>query len=79
MLPLEFFIAADKARHGELVLPVDKILGLMPKLRAAPSASEKAALQDAVTTTDRHFDTFVYDLHGLTPEEIALVEGGKVN
>jgi hypothetical protein len=37
---------------------------------------EKATLQNAVTATDRQIDGLVYDLYALTPEEIALVEGG---
>lgn len=67
--------AADKARHDKLVGLVDKMLGLMPKLRAATSDSEKATLQNAVTATDHQIDTLVYELYGLTPEEIQLVEG----
>jgi hypothetical protein len=67
--------SADKTRHDTLVLLVDKMLGLMPKLRAAGSDAEKATLQNAVTATDRQIDTLVYDLYGLTPEEIQLVEG----
>jgi hypothetical protein len=67
----------DKSRHDKLVMLVDKMLGLMPKLRAATSDSEKAPLQNAVTATDQQIDALVYDLYGLTPEEIALVEGGQ--
>ncbi|MBI3882417.1 MAG: hypothetical protein HY301_20455 [Verrucomicrobia bacterium] len=65
---------SDKARHDKLVLLVDKLLGLMPKLRAAKSASEKATLQNAVTATDQQIDALVYELYSLTHEEIALVE-----
>ena len=65
---------ADKSRHDKLVLLVEKMLVLMPKLRAAASESEKATLQNAVTATDRQIDQLVYELYGLTPEEIALVE-----
>jgi len=65
---------ADKSRHDRLVMLVDKMLALMPKLRAATSEREKAALQNAVSATDRQIDELVYDLYGLTPEEIALVE-----
>ena len=59
---------------------VDKMLGLMPKLRAgpsgrAPSDSEKAVLQNAVTATDQQIDKLVYELYNFTPQEIALVEG----
>ncbi|HMP82951.1 MAG TPA: TaqI-like C-terminal specificity domain-containing protein [Verrucomicrobiota bacterium] len=68
---------ADKSRHDRLVLLVDKMLGLMPKLRAATSESKKATLQNAVTATDQQIDHLVYELYGLTPEEIRLVEGGQ--
>jgi hypothetical protein len=65
---------ADKSRHDRLVVLVDKMLGLMPKLRLATADSEKAVLQNAVTATDQQIDTLVYDLYDLTPEEIQLVE-----
>jgi hypothetical protein len=68
---------ADKARHDKLVVLVDKMLALMPKLRAATSESEKATLQNAVTATDQQIDQLVYEFYGLTPEEIQLVEGGQ--
>ena len=53
---------------------MDKLLGLMPKLRLAKAESAKATLQNAVTATDQQIDALVYDLYGLTPEEIQLVE-----
>jgi len=68
---------ADKARHDKLVLLVDKMLGLMPKLRAATSDAEKATLQNAVTATDQQIDQLVYELYDLTDEEIKLVESGQ--
>lgn len=71
---------ADKSRHDKLVVLVDKMLGLMPKLRPGPSGrapadSEKAVLQNAVTATDQQIDALVYELYGLTADEIKLVEG----
>ncbi|MCG3149767.1 MAG: Type IIS restriction enzyme Eco57I [Verrucomicrobiae bacterium] len=66
--------SADKARHDKLVALVDKMLVLMPKLRAATADAERATLQNAVTATDRQIDQLVYELYGLTAEEIALVE-----
>ena len=68
-------IAADKSRHDKLVLLVEKMLALTPKLRAATSESEKATLQNAVTATDAQIDQLVYELYGLTEAEIKLVEG----
>ena len=58
-----------------LVVLVDKMLGLMPKLRTATWDSEKATLQNAVTATDQQIDALVYELYGLTEDEIKLVEG----
>ena len=58
-----------------MVALVDKMLALTPKLRAAKSEQERRTLQNAVTATDRQIDALVYELYGLTPEEIALVEG----
>jgi hypothetical protein len=70
-------VAADRARHDRLVGLVDKMLVLTPKLRAAKSDAERQTLQNAVTATDQQIDALVYELYGLTPEEIALVEGGE--
>jgi len=56
---------------------VDKMLGLMPKLRTATLAAEKAVLQNAVTATGQQIDALVYELYGLTADEIKLVEGGQ--
>jgi hypothetical protein len=66
---------ADKARHDKLVGLVAKMLALTPKLRGTKSESEKAALQNAVTTTDAEIDCMVYELYGLTANEIKIVEG----
>ena len=52
-----------------------KNLALTPKLRAATADAERQTLQNAVTATDQQIDALVYELYGLTPEEIALVEG----
>jgi hypothetical protein len=54
---------------------VDKMLALTPKLRAATTDAERQILQNAVTAADQQIDALVYELYGLTPEEVALVEG----
>jgi hypothetical protein len=73
-LPIAFD-SADKTRHDRLVGLVDKMLGLMPKLRQARSENEKQTLQNAVTAADQQINALVYDLYGLTEKEIKLVEG----
>lgn len=72
---IDFSDPVDKSRHDGLVQLVDKMLGLMPKLRTATADSVKAVLQNAVTAADQQIDRIVYELYGLTPDEIALVEG----
>ncbi|MEI7729850.1 MAG: TaqI-like C-terminal specificity domain-containing protein [Verrucomicrobiota bacterium] len=68
---------ADKAQHDKLVGLVDKMLALTPQLRAAKTDAERETLQNAITATDQQIDALVYELYGLTPAEIALVEGGQ--
>jgi hypothetical protein len=65
---------ADHAWHDRMVGLVDKMLALSPKLRTARTDTERATLQNAVTATDRQIDALVYELYGLTREEIKLVE-----
>jgi hypothetical protein len=50
---------------------------LTPKLRAAPTDKERATWQNAVTATDRQIDQLVYELCGLTPEGITLVQSAS--
>ncbi len=63
--------------HDRLAGLVDKMLALVPKLRAAKTDAERQTLQNAVTATDQQIDALVYELYGLTEDEIKLVEGGQ--
>lgn len=73
--PINFSDPVDRARHDKLVELVDKMLALVPKVRLETNEAKKRTLQNAVEATDRQIDQLVYELYGLTPEEIALVEG----
>ena len=53
------------------------MLRLHKQLAAAKSAAQKAILQRQIDATDAEIDRLVYDLYGLTAEEIALVEGAS--
>ena len=75
--PINFSDSADRVLHDKLIGLVEKMLALTPKLRGATSESEKAALQNAVTTIDAEIDRLVYELYGLTQEEIKIVEGER--
>lgn len=75
LLPIVRVEKSNQAQHDRLVALVDKMLTLTPALRTAKSDAEKTTIQNALTKTDREIDQLVYQLYGLTPEEIALVEG----
>jgi hypothetical protein len=77
-LPIRVGSSDDKAWKescAELCQRVEKIIRLTATATATKSDTERAALQNAIRKTDRDIDQLVYQLYGLTPEEIALVEG----
>ena len=55
---------------------VERILTLHKQLAAAKTPTEKTFFQRQIETTDREIDRLVYELYGLTEEEIRIVEGG---
>ena len=54
---------------------VQHMLALYEKLAAATIPADKTLYQRQIEVTDRQIDTLVYELYGLTREEIAIVEG----
>ena len=72
---IDFSKSADKSRHDRIVKLVDSMLELYQQLAAAKSEAQKGILQRQIDATDAEIDRLVYDLYGLTPEEIAIVEG----
>ena len=60
--------------HDRMVKLVDSMLGLHKQLAAAKSEAQKAVIERQIDATDAEIDRLVYDLYGLTAEEIALVE-----
>ncbi len=53
------------------------MLTLHKQLGAPKTPHEKTALQNQIAATDRQIDRLVYELYGLTDEEIAIVEGAN--
>ena len=54
---------------------VSKILDLHKKLSEAKVPEAKTMLQRQIETTDKQIDRLVYELYGLTEDEIKVVEG----
>jgi len=52
----------------------------MLSLRKQPSArtpQEQEMVKREIESTDRQIDTLVYELYGLSPDEIRIVEGNE--
>jgi hypothetical protein len=72
---IDFSDPADKARHDRMVNLVQRMLDLHRQLQAANSEASKQRLQREIDATDEKIDALVYELYGLTEEEIKIVEG----
>jgi hypothetical protein len=71
---INFSDTADTARHDRMVSLVTQILDLNKRLQDAKVEHEKTLLQRQIVATDAAIDALVYELYGLTAEEIQLVE-----
>jgi hypothetical protein len=72
---INFADPADKTRHDRMVALVTQMLELNKKLQDATLDHEKTLLQRQVEAADGAIDNLVYELYGLTEEEIVIVEG----
>ncbi len=66
----------DRIRHDRVVQLVKEMLGFTERLSMAKTAQEKTTLQRQIQPTDRQIDRLVYELYGLTDDEIKIVEEG---
>ncbi len=60
-----------------MVSLVDQMLSLNKHLPKIKTDHEKTALQRQIDATDQQIDQLVYELYGLTEEEIKIVEAAK--
>lgn len=71
MVPIQI----DRITHDKLVALVEKMLALHQQLAAAKTPQDTTQLQRQIDAADKQIDQLVYQLYGLTDDEIALVEG----
>jgi hypothetical protein len=72
---IDFTSPADVARHDRMVSLVERMLDLHKKLASEGAPHVVTVLQRQIEATDRQIDALVYELYGLTDEEIAIVAG----
>jgi hypothetical protein len=75
---IDFSNKADKARHDKMVELVTRMMELKKQQARAPkkqSPGAKQLLDQKLAITDHQIDALVYELYGLTEQEIEIVEG----
>jgi hypothetical protein len=72
--PIDFADPADRERHDRMVSLVEEMLALHRQLAAARTEHEQTNLKRQIDAADRRIDRLVYDLYGLTEEEIRIIE-----
>jgi hypothetical protein len=73
---IDFADPVDAARHARMVALVEQMLALHQRRAAARTPHEQSVLAAQIAATDRQIDRLVYELYGLSEEEIRIVEGG---
>jgi hypothetical protein len=58
-----------------MVALVEKMPDLRKRRQKAKSQTDKEALSRQIAATDRQVDELVYELYGLTEEEVRIMEG----
>jgi len=76
---INFAKPADKARHDRMVNLVENMIDLNQRLHSAKSTADRQQYQSLIEATGREIDSLVYELYGLTEEEIKIVEGQQGN
>jgi hypothetical protein len=69
------FLSDVGARHNKMDELVEGMLDLHKQLPEAKTPHEQESLQRQIAVADNQIDALVYELYGLTEEEIEAVEG----
>lgn len=64
----------EKPQHDKMVILVERMLRLHKELTLAKNPDAKMRLEREIAATDNEIDNLVYELYGLTDDEIRIVE-----
>lgn len=73
--PINFSNPAEKAQHDKMVNLVEQMLASHKSLAEAQSPQAKERLERQIQGTNFSINSLVYELYGLSDEEIKIVEG----
>ena len=75
---IDFYNPADVARHDRMVELVQSMLDLHRQLSSPGPEHERTLIVRRIEAADRQIDRLVYELYGLTEEEIGIVEAASM-
>jgi len=73
--PIDPSSPSDVSLHDRMVSLVSSMLDLHRRLGEVGTPHEKEAVQRRIDATDNEIDRLVYELYGLTEDEVGIVEG----
>jgi len=71
---IDFSNPSEKQKHEEIVKLVESMFALHKKLSSSKTPDEKTRLDREIKAADQEIDGLVYELYGLTEEEIQIIE-----
>jgi hypothetical protein len=71
---IDFNTLSDIVHHDRMVSLVEHMLSLHKQVAVARTNKDKTLIQRQIDEIDRQIDKLVYELYGLTEEEIAIIE-----
>ena len=71
------YLTDEDVRQNRMVELVNQMLELHKQLASAKTDHDKTVIQRQIDATDRQIDLLVYELYGLTEDEIKSVEEGS--
>jgi hypothetical protein len=72
---LDLSNSVNRTPHNRMVTLVERMLALHQQQAATKTGHDKTLIGRQIEATDRQIDRLVYELYGLTEEEIGIVEG----
>jgi len=76
IVPVNLSNPIEEDHHKRIVKLVDSMIALHKQLSEAKSSAQKEIIQRQINATDAEIDRLVYELYGLTDDEIKIVEEG---
>lgn len=73
---IDLSAAKERTKHDRAAQLARELLALNERLIAAKTAQANVALERQITAGDERMDRLVYDLYGLSEDEVKVVEQG---